>query len=189
MRRLQELEAYVSPETIALLKRHRCAMCGECCRWAGYVYVSPDDIDVIATTTKVPYGSTFNTCCMLIHWKWNGVQQYRIALRRRREDGACVFLRRNQCGINGIKPLVCRAGPAGWHWLSRKPFFQYYVDHCPGFHLDNRRRSMMDPANELFMETWRLDANLSHLLTLDSLAEFYRMDVKELHQLVWKEIL
>lgn len=42
-----EIESYLSPEELSKLTRHKCAMCGACCSWGGWVVLYPSDIGVM----------------------------------------------------------------------------------------------------------------------------------------------
>lgn len=86
-----------------------CRQCGACCRIRGFVRVSAEEIDRIASFLRVdPHAF---------------VEEYtRLAGNRRgielgeKENGECVFLRGNECAIHPVKPAQCRNFPVVWRY-------------------------------------------------------------------------
>ncbi len=86
-----------------------CQRCTACCRWPGFVRVSTEEIRAIAAFLKIKE-ELF-------------IQQY-TRLRPNREglalidqsDGACFFLKGNDCSIQAVKPQQCKDFPNGWNF-------------------------------------------------------------------------
>jgi len=86
-----------------------CLRCGNCCRWQGYVRVSPDEIDAIAGYLGLTVESFIGRYTRLTHDRGG------LSLTEKR-DGSCVFLAGNDCAIHDVKPEQCRGFPWDWHF-------------------------------------------------------------------------
>ena len=86
-----------------------CKRCTACCRWPGFVRVTEKEISSIAAFLNIKE-SLF-------------IQEY-TRLRPNREglalldqeDGACMFLKGNDCLIQPVKPQQCKDFPNGWNF-------------------------------------------------------------------------
>lgn len=89
----------------------RCARCGNCCRWPGYVKLT--DAEIVAIAGHLGISETEFTA------------QYTMLARNRRflsliekPDGSCVFFEAEPvgCRINPVKPQQCRDFPEKWNF-------------------------------------------------------------------------
>ncbi|HEU5323277.1 MAG TPA: hypothetical protein VFX28_20890, partial [Methylomirabilota bacterium] len=106
---------------------------------------------------------------VVVRWTGEGGVQLRIALARKAGSADCTFLEGTRCGIHAFKPLLCRAGPAGWPWISNPSFFWFYVRRSPSFRHEPGR---LDPAeaNGWFAATRRAEAVAAAATSLAALA-------------------
>lgn len=89
--------------------RYLCQRCTNCCRWPGFVRVTAEEIIAIAAYIGVSE---------------NDFIQHHTRLRPNRDglalldqdNGACVFLKGNDCSIQEVKPQQCRDFPNGWNF-------------------------------------------------------------------------
>lgn len=89
-----------------------CQHCGQCCREPGYVYLTPDDIDRIATFLGMDV-ETFTTRYTKLAPQRRGLSLIDDA------SGACIFLNeQNECAIQAVKPAQCEAFPGTWRYLT-----------------------------------------------------------------------
>ncbi|MBX3396930.1 MAG: YkgJ family cysteine cluster protein [Phycisphaerae bacterium] len=107
-----------------------CTQCGNCCTGApGYVFVSEDEIDRIASFLGRP---------------GQGLErhQYRrvgrgISLTEDKTTGDCVFLKRTSegrrtCSIYPVRPLQCRTWPFWNSLLESREEWDEAARDCPG---------------------------------------------------------
>lgn len=86
----------------------RCAACGACCRWAGFVRVRSADIDAAARLLGISVDAFIARFTRLAH------DRQSLVLTDR-PDGACIFLdAANRCRIHAAKPRQCRDFPERW---------------------------------------------------------------------------
>ena len=86
-----------------------CQRCTACCRWPGFVRVTQEEIKSIAAYMQMDEDAF--------------IQEY-TRLRPNRgglalidqEDGACFFLKGNDCSIQAVKPQQCKDFPNGWNF-------------------------------------------------------------------------
>ncbi|HLB33859.1 MAG: hypothetical protein A3F67_11265 [Verrucomicrobia bacterium RIFCSPHIGHO2_12_FULL_41_10] len=89
--------------------RYACQRCTNCCRWPGFVRITQEEVSSIAA---------FLECS-----EHDFIQEY-TRLRPNRDglalidqpDGACIFLKGNDCSIQEVKPQQCRDFPNGWNF-------------------------------------------------------------------------
>lgn len=89
----------------------QCKRCGSCCRWSGYVRLSPEEVDAIADFLRLPVEEF--------------TRQYTVLSSDRRglaltehPDGSCVFhsISPSACLIEPVKPGQCRNFPLHWRF-------------------------------------------------------------------------
>jgi Fe-S-cluster containining protein len=103
-------------------KAFKCKKCGNCCKWAGVVYLSQEDIENLAEGLKVTEEDFLSNYTD----KYN---VYRI-LKDKPGTTICCFLDNNRCSVWDFKPKQCADYP------------KEYDKRCPGFIKENRSSSM-----------------------------------------------
>jgi len=88
------------------MKEFRCLVCGDCCKWGGYVYINEDDVERIAGHLSLSEFDFVNKYAELVN-------RSRLSLKSR-EDSSCIFLEKNTCAIHEVKPKQCVDFPALW---------------------------------------------------------------------------
>lgn len=90
--------------------RYLCQRCGNCCRWPGFVRVTNDEINAIASLLGMPADDFIASHTEL--------RPSRAGLMlKSRPDGSCIFLDGlNTCAIQSVKPQQCRDFPNAWNF-------------------------------------------------------------------------
>jgi Fe-S-cluster containining protein len=87
-----------------------CRRCGNCCKVPGYVYLTDEDVDAIATFLGMDV-ATFTDQYTRLTPQRRGLSLIEM------EDGSCVFLDNGRdCRIEAAKPLQCRQFPFAWRY-------------------------------------------------------------------------
>lgn len=94
-------------------KIFECIKCGECCKWDGFVVLTPVDIERISEFLKLSESDFLNN--------FTKREQGYIVLINKRGKKECIFLKGNKCGIWKYKPEQCDKYPLK------------YEEKCPGF--------------------------------------------------------
>ncbi len=84
-----------------------CARCGNCCRWPGFVRITPEETEAIARFLGLDPRAFADRHTRLLP------NRAGLALAEA-GDGACVFLDANACRIHPVKPRQCRDFPDRW---------------------------------------------------------------------------
>jgi Fe-S-cluster containining protein len=86
-----------------------CQRCTACCRWPGFVRATEGEIRAIAVFLSMEEDAF--------------IQEYtRLEPNRQglalidQADGACFFLKENDCSIQAVKPQQCKDFPNGWNF-------------------------------------------------------------------------
>jgi Fe-S-cluster containining protein len=107
--------------------RFRCKKCGICCgntkEKTRHVLLLKNEVEQIAKTTLQPI-TQFAT-------KIKDAEPYSYEMKKRAEDGKCIFLENNLCTIYSIRPLICRFYPFELTWRSEKYNF-HFTNECIG---------------------------------------------------------
>ena len=92
-----------------MIPTYLCQRCTACCRWPGFVRVTGDEVRAIAAFLKME--------------EEDFIQEYtRLETNRRglalidQADGACFFLKENDCSIQAVKPQQCKDFPNVWNF-------------------------------------------------------------------------
>lgn len=101
-----------------------CQRCTACCRWPGFVRVTEEEILAIAAHLGMEEGVFIQDYTRLRPNRGG------LALIDR-EDGACFFLKGNECSIQQVKPQQCRDFPNSWN-------FPGWRDVCEAIELPER---------------------------------------------------
>ncbi|MFT3789164.1 MAG: YkgJ family cysteine cluster protein [Tepidisphaeraceae bacterium] len=114
-----------------------CTQCGNCCTGGpGYVWMSDDEVRILADHLKLSVEETVKKHCRLI----NG----RLSLKERKTPKGlydCVFLIdlpttdgsvKRGCGIYPVRPLQCRTWPFWDGNLETRESWQRAKRTCPG---------------------------------------------------------
>ena len=91
------------------LTQFKCLGCGACCRESGYVRLGPKEPDIIADFLNMDVRDFIETFTCLTRDR-NGLSIIDAP------DGACIFLDKNGCRINSVKPAQCRDFPVKWRF-------------------------------------------------------------------------
>jgi len=84
-----------------------CKGCGLCCRWGGYVYLTDEDISMLAEALHISEEDVIA--------KWTQLSPNRQGLcLTGSKDEPCIFLEKNRCSIYDYRPKQCRDYPALW---------------------------------------------------------------------------
>jgi hypothetical protein len=86
----------------------RCTRCGNCCRWPGWVYLTPYDIQQLAAYLEMDERAFIQAFTVL------APNRHQLCLKNQEND-ACIFLHgRNECHVYAARPLQCRQYPDKW---------------------------------------------------------------------------
>ena len=176
------IERHATKDMLAMLSRHRCEGCGACCRWKGHVFLYRDDLKRIADRLEVPVVEFVQRYCIVVKWKAGDLCQYRIGLARHADNSGCVFVDASRCTIHAFKPLMCKAGPAGWPWIADPESFWMYARSSPSFrHREGAlsRRS----ANYWFTQTRCAAASTQAATSMRTLASIYDVPLAVIRKL------
>jgi Fe-S-cluster containining protein len=107
--------------------RFRCTRCGLCCgdtkEKTRCILLLRTDAEQIAKSTMQPIFQ------FAVKIKGKAPYSYKM---KKRENGKCVFLEKDQCTVYALRPLICRFYPFELKVLhSKRPTF-LYTEECPG---------------------------------------------------------
>jgi Fe-S-cluster containining protein len=107
--------------------RFRCIKCGICCgdtkEKTRHVLLLKTEAEQIAEATSQP------TTQFAV--EINGSEPYGYEMKKKAEDGKCVFLDKNRCRIYSVRPLICRFYPFKLDSCGGKYSFRF-TEECPG---------------------------------------------------------
>ena len=90
--------------------RYRCTRCGACCRWEGYVHITPEETDRIAEFLGISVREFLDRHTRLTDLRTG------VSLTEK-PDGACIFFSTDgRCLIQDVKPKQCRDFPNEWNF-------------------------------------------------------------------------
>ncbi len=116
--------------------RFKCVKCGICCgdttEKTRHILLLTEEAEKIAEATKQP-AAEFAV-------EISGKAPYAFEMRKKMEDGKCVFLADNRCTIYSLRPLICRFYPFELKPDLAERYRFFCTDECPGVnkgkHLD-----------------------------------------------------
>lgn len=102
----------------------QCRQCGDCCTGYGGTYVTPKDIEAIASFIDTPSESFTERFCQIS----GGRPVLKVG-----ENNKCIFFdEKTQCTIHPVKPRMCRAWPFIDSILSAPGNWDLMSEACPG---------------------------------------------------------
>jgi len=108
--------------------RFRCVKCGICCgdieEKNRRILLLPQETKQIVKTALQP------TARFAV--KINGVEPYSYEMKKRGEDGKCVFLENDRCTIYAVRPLICRFYPFELKSSRGGKYSFLFTEECPG---------------------------------------------------------
>jgi Fe-S-cluster containining protein len=107
--------------------RFRCVKCGICCgdtkEKTRHVLLLKPEAEQIAKATS----QTTTQFAVKI----NDAEPYGYEMKKKAEDGKCVFLENDRCTIYSVRPLICRFYPFELNSRGGKYSF-FFTEECPG---------------------------------------------------------
>lgn len=130
--------------------RFKCTGCGKCCTGApGYVFLSPRDIDALASHLEMSISDFMK--------KYTYQVDEKVSLIDRPKSDHCIFLKNNQCSVYEARPSQCRTFPWWVYFLKDKASWQKAKRHCEGIdHPD----AQVVPAVEIAVQQLTYSDNL-----------------------------
>ena len=137
--------------------RFRCIKCGICCgdtkEKTRHILLLKLEAEQIAKITAQPI-SKFAV-------ELKGKAPYSYEMKKRAEDGKCVFLEKNRCTIYPLRPLICRFYPFELKMSRSRKYKFLFTEECPGI---NKGRML---SESYFRKMFRL-ARIKHRQIADS---------------------
>ena len=96
------------------MSEFECRRCGDCCRWGGYTYLTKEDIKRIAAHFSLGESEFVN--------KYTDMAQRPRLNLRMKENGECIFLDKDNCTIQSVKPYQCSTFPVLWRIKNLESF-------------------------------------------------------------------
>jgi Fe-S-cluster containining protein len=114
---------YKTPEDI-----FECKLCGDCCNGFGGTYVTPKDIDKIASFIDADPKTFVKKYCDYAGSK---------PVLTLGQNGACIFFdAQRQCTIHPVKPYMCKAWPFIKTIIKNPENWNAMAGSCPGIKKD-----------------------------------------------------
>ena len=105
--------------------RFKCTGCGKCCTGSpGYVFLSPDDFQNLATHLSLSHEEFAANFTYKVDDK--------ISLIDRPGSSECVFLKNNQCSVYEARPVQCRTFPWWIQILQTRAEWEEAGKRCEG---------------------------------------------------------
>ncbi len=107
-----------------------CTGCGKCCTGSpGYVWVSDEEIEAIASHLKITFKECTKKYLRRVHGKWSLIEK--------KKTYDCVFLRDNACILYSARPVQCRTYPFWPEIIKSKETWEDAARECEGIREDN----------------------------------------------------
>ena len=140
--------------------RFHCTKCGICCgdteEKTRHIILLKTEVEQIAKRTSQPPAD--------FAVKINNKAPYVYEMKKRAEDGKCIFLENNRCTIYSLRPLICEFYPFELKSVHSGTYKFLFTEECPGIN-----KGRMLGAN-YFRKMFRL-AQAKHKKTIDSKRE------------------
>ena len=108
--------------------RFQCTKCGICCgnteEKTRHIILLKTEAEQIAKTTSQPI-SKFAV-------KINKKEPYVYEIKKRADDGKCIFLENNRCIIYPLRPLICKFYPFELKSAHSGKYKFLFTEECPG---------------------------------------------------------
>ncbi len=122
-----------------------CTCCGNCCTGgAGYVWISEQEVKLLAEHLKLSVEETLEQYCRTINGKVSLKESRSVAGKydcvflkeikppRASRNGQVIVQAKRVCGIYEVRPLQCRTWPFWPENLTDKAAWQVETRKCPG---------------------------------------------------------
>jgi len=140
--------------------RFRCTKCGICCgdtkEKTRHILLLSPEAEQVSKITLQPI-SKFAVKIM-------DKAPYSYEMKKRAEDGKCVFLENNRCAIYSLRPLICRFYPFELKIASSSKYVFLFTEECPGI----KKGRLLN--EDYFRELFQL-ARAKHRQTADASRE------------------
>ena len=134
--------------------RFECTRCSNCCRHTpGYVFLSPQDLEVLAKSTRLTQDEFLSRYCRSIDL---GLAR-RVSLRER-PNLDCILWENSGCSQYESRPLQCRSFPFWSACVASRQEWENHARNCPGIGrgrvhpLEEIDRWLAQRATEGFLE-------------------------------------
>lgn len=105
--------------------KFKCQGCSHCCSIGpGYVWLSEEEINKIASFLKLPRDIFLKKYCLTAMGK--------ISLKELLPSYDCIFLKDKKCSIYEVRPLQCRTFPFWKDVIASKKAWDKMGKTCPG---------------------------------------------------------
>ncbi len=105
-----------------------CTLCSRCCRFEpGYVFISRNDLDRLASYLSINRGNFVKKYCRKINL---GFKAYLSLKEKKNYD--CIFWEGYGCSIYEARPLQCRSYPFWRNHLVDARSWNLLQNECPG---------------------------------------------------------
>lgn len=109
--------------------RFECTGCGQCCTGApGYIWVSEEEIEVIASHLKLSIEEFSNHFLRYV--------KGRYSLLEHPKNFDCVFLKDKKCQIYSVRPTQCRTYPWWPQILKSEKEWRDAARYCEGIQFE-----------------------------------------------------
>lgn len=106
-----------------------CRRCSACCRHdPGFVFLSRDDAEALATSQGMGYSDFVAAYCRWIP-QGGGVEALSL---REKSNYDCVFWAGEGCSVYGSRPLQCRTFPFWDSVVATAEAWEATAEGCPG---------------------------------------------------------
>lgn len=117
-----------------------CTRCGNCCKGEGYVWVTPDEIEMYADRLGMTVDDFANRYVRQAHGKYS--------LREIGPEHRCVLLGDDdRCRVYEDRPQQCRTFPFWELPTKKRAEWEALKDYCPG--IDRGRRYTTEEIREI----------------------------------------
>ena len=117
----------------------QCQQCGDCCAGRGGIFVRPEEVTAMAALLEMDE----------TEFRSRYLESTPLGTRLAIEDGVCVFLRDNRCGVHPVKPFICRQWPYLPALLVDAEEFEAAKGACPGLDPNGSHEDFVEESRQL----------------------------------------